>query len=337
MLGFDVGGTDLKAALVDTSGSICDILRVPTPRQGTHTGDAVVAQVGELGLRLQEGHPTVHPQAAGLLVPGYVNDAAGVGVFSENLGWKNYPFRDRAQSTLHLPVAFGHDVRAAGEAEHRLGAAAPFGDVLVMTIGTGIAGAIFIDGNLYTGCGMAGEIGHSKVADGPVCACGGHGCLEAVSSAGAIARRYTAATGVAVSGAKEVLDRAAHADAQALAIWDSALDALALDLSHTIALLAPEAIVFGGGLSQAGSALLEPLERRLDAILTFQRRPKLLCATIGENAGVIGAALRARDLIDERSGDAMTSTATRCAHDPVIGQTEAMTLRPGAANTGVQG
>jgi glucokinase len=302
VLGFDVGGTDLKAALVDTGGSICDVLRVPTPRQGSHTGDAVVAQVSELGLRLQEGHPTVHPQAAGLLVPGHVNDAAGVGVFSENLGWKNYPFRDRTQVALHLPVAFSHDVRGAGEAEHRLGAAAPFRDVVVMTIGTGIAGAIFIHGKLYTGRGMAGEIGHSKVADGPVCACGGLGCLEAVASAGAIARRYTAATGVVVSGAKEVLERAAHADAQAVAIWDSALDALALDLSHTIALLAPEAIVFGGGLSQAGTALLMPLERRLDAILTFQRRPRLLCASIGENAGVIGAALRARDLVDERRG-----------------------------------
>jgi glucokinase len=301
VLAFDVGGTDLKAALVDDVGSIRDIVRVPTPLGGERTADAVVTRIGELTRELLSRHPDVHPLAAGLLVPGHVDDESGVGVFSENLGWSNYPFRDRAAATLGLPVSFSHDVRGAGEAEYRLGAAAPFRDVVVMAIGTGIAGAIFLQGTLYTGGGLAGEIGHSKVADGPACACGGRGCLEAVASAGAIARRYAQASGQVVSGAKDVLDRAAGGDACAGEIWESALDALALDLSHTIALLAPEAIVIGGGLSQAGAALFEPLERRLDAILTFHRRPKLLRASIGENAGVIGAALRARDLVDERA------------------------------------
>ena len=298
VLGFDVGGTDMKAALVDDVGSIRDIVRVRTPIDGEGTAGAVITRIGELARELLRNHPDVHPQAAGLLVPGHVDDERGVGVFSENLGWSNYPFRDRAEATLGVPVSFSHDVRGAGEAEHRLGAAAPFRDVVFLSIGTGIAGAIFIQGVLYTGDGMAGEMGHSKVADGPQCACGGRGCLEAVASAGAIARRYTQATGQVVSGAKDVLDRAALGDIRAREIWESALDALALDLSHTVALLAPEAIVIGGGLSQAGPALFEPLQRRLDAILTFHRRPKLLQASIGENAGVIGAALRARYLVD---------------------------------------
>ena len=301
VLAFDVGGTDMKAALVDDAGSIRDILRVPTPIDGERTADAVVARIGELARELLGNHPDVHPLAAGLLVPGHVDEESGVGVFSENLGWSNYPFRDRAEATLGVPVLFSHDVRGAGEAEHRLGAAAPFRDVVVMVIGTGISGAIFIQGTLYAGDGMAGEMGHSKVADGPQCVCGGRGCLEAVASAGAIARRYAQATGQVVSGAKDVLGRAAQGDVQAREIWESALDALALDLSHTVALLAPEAIVIGGGLSQAGAALFEPLQRRLDAILTFHRRPQLLCASIGENAGVIGAALRARDLVDEKT------------------------------------
>lgn len=290
-----------RTALVDDDGSICNVVRVPTPIDGAGTADAVVTRTGELAAELLVSYPDVHPQAAGLIVPGHVDDENGIGVFSENLGWSMYPFRDRAAATLGMPVSFSHDVRAAGEAEYRLGAAAPFRDVVVMAIGTGIAGAIFIQGTLYTGHGMAGEIGHSKVADGPLCACG---CLEAVASAGAIARRYTQATGQAVSGAKDVVDRADHGDAIAREVWESALDALALDLSHTVALLSPEAIVIGGGLSQAGAALFEPLERRLDAILTFHRRPVLLRASIGENAGVIGAALRARDLADRgRSGD----------------------------------
>ena len=298
MLAFDVGGTDMKAALVDEAGTIRDVVRVRTPIDGERTADAVVTRIAELARDLLIGHPDVRPAAAGLLVPGHVDDESGIGVFSENLGWHDFPFHDRAGAGLGVPVSFGHDVRGAGEAEHRLGAAAPFRDVVVMAIGTGIAGAIFIQGRLYTGRGMAGEIGHSKVAEGPLCACGGHGCLEAVASAGAIARRYTFATGQVVSGARDVLERASNGDMAAREIWECALDALALDLSHTVALLAPEAIVIGGGLSQAGAALFEPLERRLDAILTFHRRPQLLCASIGENAGVIGAALRARDLVD---------------------------------------
>ena len=302
VLAFDVGGTDMKAALVDEAGSIADIVRVPTPLDGQRTAGAVVRRIGELAADFLAGHPEVHPQAAGLLVPGIVDDEAGVGVFSENLGWTNFPFRDRAQATLGVPVSFSHDVRGAGEAEYRLGAAKTFGDVVFMAIGTGIAGAIFIAGELYTGRGMAGEVGHSKVAGAPACACGGAGCLEAVASAGAIARRYSQATGRHVAGAKDVLARAERGDADARQIWESALDGLALDLSHTVALLAPEAIVIGGGLSQAGAALFEPLQARLDAILTFQRRPQLLRASIGADAGVIGAAIRARGLVEGSRG-----------------------------------
>lgn len=298
VLAFDVGGTDMKAALIDAGGTILGLERIRTPQDGDHTADLVVDAVVRSSARFRAAHPEIEPRAIGLLVPGHVDDEAGIGVFSENLGWHDYPFRDRVAAAVDLPVSFSHDVRGAGEAEHRLGAAAPFRDVVVMAIGTGIAGAIFIGGVLYAGGGMAGEMGHSRVADGPECACGGRGCLEAVASAAAIARRYTGRTGTPVAGSKEVLERAQAGDPDAQFIWESALDALALDLSHTVALLAPEAIVIGGGLSQAGPALFEPLAERLDALLTFQRRPLLLPASIGEDAGVIGAALRARDLVD---------------------------------------
>lgn len=302
VLAFDVGGTDTKAALVDADGRLVQLVRIPTPHAGAATGQAVVDAIAGLAARFAAERPDVVPQAAGLLVPGHVDDAAGIGVFAENLGWHDFPFRARAEEALGLPVSFSHDVRGAGEAEHRLGAAAPYRDVVVMAIGTGIAGAIFVDGRLYAGGGMAGEMGHSRVADGPLCACGGVGCLEAVASAAAIARRYNARTGADVPGAREVLTRAEDGDAIAREVWDSAVDALALDLSHTVSLLAPEAIVIGGGLAQAGPALFGPLAEKLDGILTFHRRPVLLPASIGENAGVIGAALRARDLIGATSG-----------------------------------
>lgn len=303
VLAFDVGGTDLKAALVDSSGRIVELLRRPTPLDGERTGDAVVATTAALLGDFRRRHPRIEPAAAGLVVPGHVDELRGVGVLAENLGWREYPFRDRASQALGVPVSFSHDVRAAGEAEYRLGAAKDFRDVVVMAIGTGIAGAIFVGGSLVTGGGMAGEIGHSRVADGPACACGGSGCLEAVASAAAIARRYTALSGVPVAGSRDVLERARSGDPAAQRVWDSALDALALDLSHTVALLAPEAIVIGGGLAQAGDALFVPLAERLDGILTFHRRPVLLAARIGENAGVIGAALRARELLAAPASD----------------------------------
>ncbi len=300
VLAFDVGGTDMKAALIDSNGAIRALERIPTPHAGEQTADAVLTALAEVAARFGTEHPDVVPLAAGLLVPGHVDDETGVGIMSENLNWRDVPFRARFEALIGVPVSFSHDVRGAGEAEHRLGAAAPFSDVVVMAIGTGIAGAIFIGGTLYTGGGLAGEMGHSRVADGPACACGGIGCLEAVASAAAIARRYNARTGAAVTGAKEVVERALAGDEDAAWVWESALDALALDLSHTVALLAPEAIVIAGGLSQAGPALFEPLAQRLDAILTFHRRPQLLQASIGEDAGVIGGALRARDLITAR-------------------------------------
>lgn len=299
VLAFDVGGTDLKAALVDGDGRVVELVRVPTPHAGSATAEAVVETAAGRARRFAEQYPEVVPQAAGLLVPGHVDDDAGVGVFSENLGWRGFPFRARAEEALGLPVSFSHDVRGAGEAERRLGAAAPYRDVVVVSIGTGIAAAIFTDGRLYAGGGLAGELGHSRVADGPVCACGGVGCLEAIASASAIARRYRALSGVHVAGAREVLQRAQDGDATAREVWESAVEALALGLSHAVALLAPEAIVLGGGLAQAGPALFAPLAAKLDGILTFQRRPVLLPARIGEDAGVIGAALRARDLLAE--------------------------------------
>lgn len=300
VLAFDVGGTDIKAALVDATGSIRDLLRLPSPTPGLDSGDATVQRIAEAAAELASRHPDAAPLAVGISVPGYVDEAAGMAINSENLGWRDYPMRLRAEERLGLPVAFNHDVRSAGEAEHRLGAAAPFENVVVMTIGTGIAGAVFIKNSLYSGGGMAGEMGHSRVASGPSCACGGRGCLEAIASARAIAARYTELTGEPVAGAREVLQRMKAGDATAAEVWNYALDALALSLSQTVALLAPDAIVIGGGLAQAGEDLFGPLKERLEDILTFQRRPLLLPARVGENAGVIGTALGARDLLAAR-------------------------------------
>jgi glucokinase len=298
VLAFDVGGTDVKAALVDADGTVRTVLRSRTPRAGEDTPALVIAELARLAGELRATHPGVTPAAAGLVVPGMVDEERGLAVWSENLGWRDAPLRAMAREALGLPVAFGHDTAAGGLAERRLGAAAGYDDVAVVTIGTGIAAALIVGGRPHRGGGLAGEIGHAPVAgsDEP-CACGRRGCLEATASAAAIARRYGTRTGTGVTGARDVLARAAAGDAVAREIWDSAVAALAFSFAHLVAVIAPEAIVVGGGLAHAGPALFEPLGSRLATYLTFQRMPALLPARIGGDAGVLGAALMAQDLI----------------------------------------
>lgn len=295
VLAFDVGGTAVKSALVDGDGRILGLTRTPTPLEGDRTAIAVVDRLAELAAGLVSAHPDCRPVAAGLIVPGIVDSGRGIAVYSSNLGWRDAPLRELAARALDLPVAFEHDVTAASWAEHRLGAARAFDDVVVLIIGTGIAGALILDGRPHLGGGFAGEIGHSPVAETPDCVCGGRGCLEAIASAGAIARRYASIGGEAVEGAREVLARAEAGDPLAQQTWDSAIDALAFAITQLAATVAPEAIIIGGGLSRAGERLFTPLAARVDERLSFQRRPRLLPAQLGDDAGLLGAALIARE------------------------------------------
>jgi glucokinase len=280
----DIGGTDMKAALADGEANALAFRSQPTPRSPEEIVDAVAALVDEFG----------GARAIGLAVPGVVDDERGVAVWSENLDWRDVPFLELVSERCGLPVALGHDVRTAALAETRLGAARGLRDVVYLSIGTGIAAGIVLGGHLHAGDGYAGEIGHTHAGHDEPCACGARGCLEAIASAAAIARRYTARSGRPAAGAAEVL-RAGDPDA--LAVWDEALDALATALAWIASVLAPEAIVIGGGLSRAGAALFDPLNDRMTRRLTFQRVPRVVPAALGDRAGCIGAALLALDSI----------------------------------------
>ena len=295
VLAFDVGGTDIKAALVDATGAVHEFERVATPPLGPDIADGIIASISQIAKGLIARYPGAVPLAAGVIVPGQVDTVKGIAVQAENIGWKNVPIRDRVAMELSLPVAFGHDVMGAGEAEKRLGAGSAFDNMVFVSIGTGLSCAIFIKGEPYVGTGMAGELGNVRVASEPLCSCGGYGCIEAISSAAAIVRRYNELSGAHVRGAKEVLELVEQGDVHAKSVWDSALDALASGLSTVESLFAPEAIILGGGLSSAGDTLVRPLSERLDSLRTFQARPQLMCATLGQSAGIVGAALLARE------------------------------------------
>ena len=303
VVALDVGGSAMKGAVLNERGRVVAFHRWPTPT--TDGPDAVVGAVMvAVDDLLGQAEGAV---AVGLVVPGLVDDLAGIALHSENIGWRDVPFRELVAERSGLPVGFGHDVRAGGLAERTLGAARGVDDVLFLPIGTGISGAMYVAGDLIKNK-YAGELGHIDVGSGEPCACGARGCLETAASGASIARRYNRATGGSAAGAREVLTLMAAGDQTAAVVWDRALDALARALATYTSLLAPELIVIGGGLSGAGEVLLEPLRRRLRELLVWQRAPRLVAALLGENAACLGAGLLARRAIVPASHSNRTSS-----------------------------
>jgi glucokinase len=298
LIGVDVGGTTTKAALVDADGRILETRRFPTPRAPRDAGtDRVAEVVGSVASVAKEltDRASGGVEALGVVVPGLVDDERGVAVWSENLRWRDVPLRDLLAEQTGVPVRVGHDVRAGAVAEVRLGAAGRAQDAVFLPVGTGIAAALVIDGRLHSGGGFAGEIGHVSTGRSDPCACGGLGCLETLASAAAIARRYADATGRQVAGAAGVLERLEHGDPDAARVWDDAVGLLSWGVTVLVGVLAPEVVVVGGGLAQAGERLLAPLRSGVEARLTFQRPPRIVSSEFGDLAGCLGAALLAQD------------------------------------------
>lgn len=198
---------------------------------------------------------------------------------------------------INIPVAFGHDVRTAALAELRSGAAQGIKDAIFIPIGTGIAAALIINGEIQSAQGNAGEIGHLNVGGKRLCICGKVGCLEAVSSALAISSAYAEQGGAVSTSTEKIYELVTSGDPLATEVWKSATAAMSRACEVLITVLAPEVIIFGGGLSNAGEMLLGPIRNDLDSSLTFQRKPRLEIAKHGSKAGVIGCAMIAFDLI----------------------------------------
>ncbi|MEW2520050.1 ROK family protein [Actinacidiphila alni] len=301
VIALDVGGTGMKAALVAADGTLLHQARRPTGRE--RGPDAVVAAILDFAADLRDhgvreyGEPAA---AAGVAVPGIVDDVNGIAVYAANLNWKDVPLRELLSQRLDgAPVALGHDVRTGGLAEGRIGAGNGADRFLFIPLGTGIAGAIGIDGRIESGAhGYAGEIGHIVVRPGgPECGCGQRGCLEALASAAAVSRAWAAACGDPDADAADCARAVGTGDPRALAVWGEAINALADGLVTGLTLLDPRVLIIGGGLAEAGDTLFGPLRAAVEARITFQKLPLIVPAALGDTAGCLGAGLLAWDLL----------------------------------------
>lgn len=308
VIALDVGGTGMKAALVAADGTLLREERRPTDRE--RGPDAVVSSVLDLAAALRDagardfGQPAL---AAGVAVPGTLDEENGIAVFSANLGWRDVPMRRLLSERLSapgggpFPVALGHDLRSGGLAESRLGAGRGVDRFLFLALGTGIAAAIGIEGRIEAGAhGCAGEIGHVVVRPGGLpCPCGRTGCLEAVASAAAVTRAWAEASGDPGATAAGAARAVEAGDPRAVAVWNDTVAALADGLVTGLTLLDPRVVIIGGGLAEAGNTLFTPLREAVEQRITFQRSPHIVPAELGDAAGCLGAGLLAWDLLGE--------------------------------------
>ncbi|MFK0112906.1 ROK family protein [Streptomyces sp. NPDC091217] len=300
VIALDVGGTGMKAALVGPDGELLHQDRRATGRD--RGPDAVVAAILEFAAELLvygERHLGEPASAAGVAVPGIVDEPAGIAVYAANLGWRDVPLRALLSDRLGIPVALGHDVRTGGLAEGRLGAGRGADRFFFVALGTGIAGGFGLDGRVESGAhGFAGEIGHVVVRpQGAPCPCGQRGCLERYASAAAVSEAWAKACGDPDADAADCAQAVTSGDPNAVRVWGEAVAALADGLVTAVTLLDPRVLIIGGGLAEAGTVLFQPLREAVERRVTFQKLPTIVPAALGDTAGCLGAGLLAQDLL----------------------------------------
>lgn len=316
-VGVDIGGTRVKAGVVDAQGEVLERLVRATP---THSPEATEATIVEIVEELRSRHRV---RAVGVGAAGFVDEHRATVLFSPHLAWRREPLRERLTARLRLRVVVENDANAAAWAEHRFGAAREEPSVVMVTLGTGIGGGIIRHGVLERGRhGMAGEFGHmTLVPQGLRCECGDRGCWEQYAGGSALARsaREFAASGTPLAGAildavdgdvetitGRVVSHCAEAgDAGAAGLLRETGEWLGLGLANLVAALDPGIIVVGGGVSAAGDALMEPARMIFAHSLTgrgYRPEPRLVVAALGNDAGFIGAADLARAVPTWREG-----------------------------------
>lgn len=293
LLGLDLGGTNIKAALVETgpgttTPTVVHTIQGPTEADGgpEHVAERLVSLGG--AAVAESGGPV---KSIGIGVPGLFDYTTGEIVFFTNLPgpWEGFPLRTRVAEGLGASTTLINDARAFTLAEATVGAGRGCRTLACLTLGTGVGGGLIIDGKLHFGAfGFAGEIGHQTIdPDGPVCGCGNPGCLEALTRPPVIARQ------AGKSSFEEVLAGMEAGDERCIAALDAAVTNMAIGIANIYTVFGPERVVIGGGVAAAGDRLLEPLRREVRERLTLipPDAVQIVAAELGSMAGAVGAAL----------------------------------------------
>lgn len=306
-IGIDIGGTNIVAGVVDEDGHV--LARACRDTPGTDPAE-VLDVIIDVTNELRQAH---HVRSIGIGAAGFVDASQSTVLFSPHLSWRHEPLRDAVARRTRLPVLVDNDANAAGWAEWGFGAAQNEPDLVLITLGTGIGGALVIDGQPYRGqFGVAGEFGHMQMVPGGVeCECGNHGCWEQYAGGRALQRRVTDALQTGGPVAAELRAQAGSAavegmhatqlaqagNLEASAWLDDIGRWLGVGIANLAAALDPNVFVIGGGVSQAGELLLAPARDAYRRTLTgrgYRDEARIVGAHLGPEAGLIGAADMAR-------------------------------------------
>lgn len=296
----------MKAIAMTSDGTVLATTRAPTVQREAQGGNCLslehrICEMLRRFIASIADEIATQPAGIGVVVPGVLDEAAGLVHRAVNLGWNEIALRDLIERDLvdhrlDIPIQLGHDVRQGGLAEGRLGAARGVDDYAFVPIGTGIAMSVVLGGKLRRGShGLDGEIGHVAVGHGASsCRCGGHRCLETVASAASISRRYRERGGQDLC-ASEIWDRRGLSDDRADAVWRDAIAALADVLASVNAALDVNTIVIGGGVSSIGAPLADLIASGIRDRLALGSGPVVVPAAFCDNSGAVGAALLSID------------------------------------------
>ena len=307
-IGIDIGGTKIAGGVVTEGGEI-----VADDRVATQAGDsdAIVDAVVAMIDRLSAGRDIA---AVGVAAPGFIDAAQSTVYYTPNISWRNEPLRARLGERIDLPITIDNDANAAGWAEYRFGAGRGLRDMTMLTIGTGVGGAIVSEGRLFRGgFGAGAELGHLRVVpDGLPCGCGAYGCIEQYGSGRALLRMANEMADAGGIGLALADTRAKHGTLDGHLVGDliaagdpGAIRALE-QLGHWLgqacaslsAVLDPQVFVFGGGVAVAGDLLLDPVREAYRQHLPargYHPEPEFVIAQFANDAGVVGAADLARE------------------------------------------
>ena len=304
-LGFDIGGTSIKLALVKVNGpgfevggkkdfELVKVMNRPFPK-GENPNVAVKEMAGMVEDLLSGISPLIPPQdleGMGIAVAGSVNEKAGLVIDAHNIGFHNMPLiQDMKAYFPDFKMALANDADAATLGELKTGALKSVKTGVMLTLGTGVGGGLVLNGELFKGgLGHGNELGHMTLMEGgPLCSCGNRGCIETLCSATWLISAGKKAGLEKNLTAKDVIDLAKEGHPKAVKIFKEYLDYLSSALASIAVFLDPEVIVLGGGVAEAGDYLFEPLRDLVEVKSFFKYRHKILPAQLGKDAGVIGA------------------------------------------------